>query len=89
MVKSKLPPRRGCSLVAVEPHPEKGAIKFLSFFFMVGWAFHHSREPPFSWFAQMIAWVQAMACVSCQGLDLLLFLQSYVMVPTGKDLHND
>ena len=28
MVKSKLPPRSGSSLEAVEPHPEKGAIKF-------------------------------------------------------------
>ena len=27
MAKSKLPPRSGCSLVAVEPHPQKGAIK--------------------------------------------------------------
>ena len=26
--KSKLPPRSGSSLGAVEPHPEKGAIKF-------------------------------------------------------------
>ena len=29
MVKSKLPPRSGSSLEAVEPHPQKGAIKFL------------------------------------------------------------
>ena len=28
VVKSKLPPRSGSSLEAVEPHPEKGAIKF-------------------------------------------------------------
>ena len=28
MVKSKLPPRSGFSLEAVEPHPDKGAIKF-------------------------------------------------------------
>ena len=27
MVKSKLPPRSGTSLEAVEPHPQKGAIK--------------------------------------------------------------
>ena len=29
MVKSKLPPRSGSSLEAVEPHPQKGALKFL------------------------------------------------------------
>ena len=29
MVKSKLPPRSGSSLGAVEPHPQKGAIKFI------------------------------------------------------------
>ena len=28
VVKSKLPPRSGSSLEAVEPYPEKGAIKF-------------------------------------------------------------
>ena len=28
MVKSKLPPGSGSSLEAVEPHPEKGAMKF-------------------------------------------------------------
>ena len=28
MVKSKLPPQRDSNLEAVEPHPEKGAIKF-------------------------------------------------------------
>ena len=28
MVKSKLPPRSGSSLEAVEPYPERGAIKF-------------------------------------------------------------
>ena len=28
MVKRKLPPRSGSSLEAVEPHPQKGAIKF-------------------------------------------------------------
>ena len=33
MVKSKLPPRSGSSLEAVEPHPKKGAIKLLFFFF--------------------------------------------------------
>ena len=27
-----LPPRSGSSLEAVEPHPQKGAIKFLKFF---------------------------------------------------------
>ena len=32
MVKSKLPPRSGCSLDAVEPHPKKEAIKFFFFF---------------------------------------------------------
>ena len=32
MVKSKLLPRSGSSLEAVEPHPQKGAIKFFSFF---------------------------------------------------------
>ena len=31
MVKSKLPPRSGSSLEAVESHPEKGAIKFVFF----------------------------------------------------------
>ena len=31
MVKSKLPPRSGCSREAVEPHPQKGAIKFWFF----------------------------------------------------------
>ena len=31
-VKSKLPPRSGSCLEAVEAHPHKGAIKFLSFF---------------------------------------------------------
>ena len=35
VVKSKLPPRSGSSLEAVEPHPQKGAIKFGCFFFMV------------------------------------------------------
>ena len=29
VVKSKLPPRSGSSLGAVEPHPQKGAIKFI------------------------------------------------------------
>ena len=28
VVKSKLPPRKGSSLEAVAPHPQKGAIKF-------------------------------------------------------------
>ena len=28
MIKSKLPPQSGCSLEAVEPHPQKAAIKF-------------------------------------------------------------
>ena len=31
MVKSKLPPRSGRSLEAFEPHPQKGAIKFVFF----------------------------------------------------------
>ena len=35
VVKSKLPPRSGSSLEAVEPHPQKGAIKF--FFFFIWW----------------------------------------------------
>ena len=33
MVKSKLPPQSGCSPEAVEPHPQKGVIKFKSFKF--------------------------------------------------------
>ena len=33
MVKSKLPPQSGSSLETVEPHPQKGAIKF--FFFCI------------------------------------------------------
>ena len=33
MVKSKLPPGSGSSLEAVEPHPLKGAIKFVFVFF--------------------------------------------------------
>ena len=49
---------------------------------MVGWAFHHSREPP--WFAQMIAWVQAMACVSCQGLDCFCFYKGMLWYLQAK-----
>ena len=36
VVKSKLPPRSGRSLEAVEPHPQKGAIKFDFFKFTKG-----------------------------------------------------
>ena len=35
VVKSKLPPQSGCGLEAVEPHPQKGAVKFLSFFVLL------------------------------------------------------
>ena len=34
-VESKLPPRSGCSLEAVEPHPKKGAIKCFFFKFQM------------------------------------------------------
>ena len=35
MVKSKLPPRSGCSSEAVEPHPQEGVIKFFKFFLLI------------------------------------------------------
>ena len=55
VVKSKLPPRSGCSLEAVEPHPKKVAIKFFFFIYKsakvksskdkLGTAFHHKGLP--------------------------------------------
>ena len=46
MVKSKLPPRSGCSLEAVEPHPEKGAIKLFFVFFFINSSKEINNEDP-------------------------------------------
>ena len=39
--------------------------------FTVGWAFHCLFKPRFSWFAQVIMWVWAVARMSCLGLVLV------------------
>ena len=41
--------------------------------FTFGWAFHHSPKVLFSWFARVIAQVQAIARTSCQGLNVYQF----------------
>ena len=40
--------------------------------FILGWAFHRLRKPPFPWFARVIAWAGAITRTSCQGLMLVL-----------------
>ena len=37
--------------------------------FIFGQAFYCPCKTPFTWFVRVIAWVQAIACTSCQGLD--------------------
>ena len=54
--------------------------------FILGRAFHCPRKPPFSWFAQVIAWAQAIAHVSCQGLDYLKD-HNYVKVMLTDNSH--
>ena len=52
--------------------------------FILGWAFHRSHKPLFSWFGQVIVWVWAIARVSWQGLRFSI----YMHMLQYKVLHN-
>ena len=39
--------------------------------FLLGQAFHQQRKPPFSWFARVMAWMQAIAYALCQGVEMV------------------